>query len=87
MGEGVVAQDLEYAQGRAQWEAEDGQDAQGAADLLALLGLDEAAVVGGLGEDLVEAGATARARRRRRRRPGFAAAALPYKLGERGVRR
>jgi hypothetical protein len=52
----VVVQDLEYAQRRAEGQAQDGEDAQGTADLLAFLGLDEAAAVGGLGEDLGEAG-------------------------------
>lgn len=51
----MVVEDLEDAQGGAQGEAEDGQDAEGAGDLLVVLGLDEPGVVGCLGEDFGEA--------------------------------
>jgi hypothetical protein len=49
----VTCEDLLGGEGGAEGEAE---DAEGAADLLAFLVLDEACVVGGLGENLVEAG-------------------------------
>jgi len=43
-------------EGGVQRQTEDGQDAECAADLLVFLVLDEAGVVGCLGEDLGEAG-------------------------------
>ncbi|MFJ8636808.1 hypothetical protein [Streptomyces sp. NPDC093568] len=46
---------MQDAEGGAEWEAEDGENAQGAADLLAFLGLYEPAVVGCFGQDFVEA--------------------------------
>jgi hypothetical protein len=50
----LVAQDLEDGEGGAQGEAEDGEDAEGARDLPALAGLDDPAVVGGLGQEVRE---------------------------------
>lgn len=55
MRRGVVVEDLQDAEGGAEGEAEDGEDAQGAADLLAFLGLYESAVVSCFSEDFVEA--------------------------------
>lgn len=50
----MVVEDLQDAERRTERQAENGQDAQRSADLLALLRLHEPAVVGCFGEDLVE---------------------------------
>ncbi|MEN8649497.1 hypothetical protein ABCR94_02295 [Streptomyces sp. 21So2-11] len=55
MGHRFVTQNLEDTERGAEGKSEDGEDAEGAADLLALLCLDEPAVVCGFCQDLGEA--------------------------------